>query len=362
MTAPKAVQMRIACGSPAAARTGVQRRPCGAVAPFAGRREGSENRRSHPLRQHSDDLRAEHGGHAESRRRDLAEETRAPRARRQKQAHRHDHSQAGPGKPSGNQGRIERQPMRMAAESGDVGDRRQQQRDRCDGPNRNRQSAGGKQSVSIDGRGEDQLKVRAPKQRAGEIRDRLAHDPWQHERGAAGENRRNPRRAVGPVFNADEPAGDRVGRDVERHEHERDQNRQSAAATTSRTSTLSARALRRKSCRTKRGKAAQSESGAESCGAPGLRGQIEEHRLQCRPARANAGAQLIERPLGDHLAARNDADSVRKPLSDLENMRGHDDRRAGPHAIRSEYPSPAGRRRRRGRSAARRASGAAAHG
>ena len=36
MPAPKAVQMRIACGSPAAARTGVQRRPCGGVAAFAG--------------------------------------------------------------------------------------------------------------------------------------------------------------------------------------------------------------------------------------------------------------------------------------------------------------------------------------
>ena len=81
--------------------------------------------------------------------------------------------------------------------------------------------------MSIDRRGEDQLEVRAPKQRAGEVRDRLADDPWKDERHAAGENRRDPRKAIGAVFNADEPAGDRVGCDVERHEHERDQNCQS---------------------------------------------------------------------------------------------------------------------------------------
>ena len=66
---------------------------------------------------------------------------------------------------------------------------------------------------------------------------------------------------------------------------------------------------------------------------PASRGQIEEHRLQRRAVRADAGAQLIERALGDHPAVRDDADSVREPLRDLENMRGHDDRRARPHAL-----------------------------
>ena len=100
--------------------------------------------------------------------------------------------------------------------------------DRCDGPDRNRQSAGGKQGVSVDGRSEDQLEVRAPEQRAGKVGDRLADDPGKDERGAAGENRRDPRDAVGTVLDADEPAGDRVGRDMERHEQKRDQNRQSS--------------------------------------------------------------------------------------------------------------------------------------
>ena len=114
--------------------------------------------------------------------------------------------------------------MRMAPESRDVGERRQQQADRGDGPDRNRQSAGGEQSVRIDGRGEDQLEVRAPEQHAGEIRDRLADDPGKHERDAAGENRRDPRGAVGAVFDADEPAGDRIGRDVERENKEGDES------------------------------------------------------------------------------------------------------------------------------------------
>jgi hypothetical protein len=117
--------------------------------------------------------------------------------------------------------------MRMAPQSGDVGERRQQQPYRGDGADRNRQGAGGKQAVSIDGRSEDQLEVRAPKQRAGEVRYRLANDPWNDERGAAGENRRDPRDAIGAVFNADEPACDRVSGDVEPHEQERDQSPQS---------------------------------------------------------------------------------------------------------------------------------------
>ena len=55
------------------------------------------------------------------------------------------------------------------------------------------------------------------------------------------------------------------------------------------------------------------------------------------------GAQLIERPLGDHPAVRDDADSVREPLGDLENMRGHDDGRAGAHAIRQNVLDLPGR-------------------
>ena len=98
--------------------------------------------------------------------------------------------------------------MRMAAQSRGVGERRQQEADRCDGPDRNRQSAGGEQSVSVDRGGEDQLKIRAPEQCPGEVRDRLADDPGKNERGAAGENRHDPGAAVGAVFNADEPACD----------------------------------------------------------------------------------------------------------------------------------------------------------
>ena len=138
MTTPKAVQIE---NRLRVARRRAHRGPEEAVRRRRGicrRREGRENRRSHPLGQHGDNLGAEHGGHADRCRRNLAEEARASRAGRQKQAHRHDHSQASAGKPSRNQGRIERQPMRMAAESGDVGDRRQQERDRCDGPDRNR--------------------------------------------------------------------------------------------------------------------------------------------------------------------------------------------------------------------------------
>src|ERR1700678_4438914 len=116
--------------------------------------------------------------------------------------------------------------MRMAPESSDVGEWRQHEPHRCDRPDRNRQGAGGKQSMRIDGRSENQLEVRAPKQSAGEIRYRLANDPRKDERGAAGEDRRDSHDAIGAVFNADEPTGDRVGGDVERREQERDQNRQ----------------------------------------------------------------------------------------------------------------------------------------
>ena len=91
--------------------------------------------------------------------------------------------------------------MGMAAQSGDIGERGQHEPHRCDGPDRNRQSAGGEQRVSIDGRGEDQLEIRAPEQRPGEIRNRLANDPWDDERGAAGENRHDALRAIGAVFN-----------------------------------------------------------------------------------------------------------------------------------------------------------------
>jgi hypothetical protein len=116
--------------------------------------------------------------------------------------------------------------MRMAPQSGDVGERRQQQPHRCDGPDRNRQGAGGEQRMRIDGRSEDQFEVRAPKESAGEVRDRLADDPREYERGAAGEDRRGSHDAIGAVFNIDEPTGDRVGGDMERHEEERDQSRQ----------------------------------------------------------------------------------------------------------------------------------------
>ena len=190
-------------------------------------REGREDRCAHALRQHGDDLRAKHDGRADRSRCDLAEEARAARPCRQEQAHRYNDPEARSREPGCQQGRIEREPMRMAAERGDVGERRQQETRRCDGADRNRQSAGGKHRVRIDGRSEDQLEVGAPKQRAGEVRDRLADDPWQDERRAAGENRRDPRNAIGAVFNADEPAGDRVGCNVEPHEHERDQSSQS---------------------------------------------------------------------------------------------------------------------------------------
>ena len=226
--APKAVQMRIACGSPAAARTGAHRRPCAAPAAFAG---GARVARIW--------VRIPSGSMATTWAPSTADTPTAVaaiwpnrRARRGPAAKNRPIAtitpKPVPASPAAKQGRIERQPMGMAPESGDVGDRRQQQRDRCDGPDRNRQSTGGEQRVSIDGRGEDQLEVRPPEQRAGEVRDRLAHDPWQDERGAAGENRRDPRNAVGTLFDLDEPAGDRVGRDVERHEHERNQSRQSA--------------------------------------------------------------------------------------------------------------------------------------
>jgi hypothetical protein len=80
--------------------------------------------------------------------------------------------------------------------------------------------------VRIDGRSEDQLEVRAPKQSAGKVRDRLADDPGKDERGAGGEDRHDSYDAIGAVFDADEPTGDRVGGDVERHEQERDQSRE----------------------------------------------------------------------------------------------------------------------------------------
>src|ERR1700733_8480437 len=116
--------------------------------------------------------------------------------------------------------------MRMAPESSDVGEWRQHEPHRCDRRDRNRQGAGGKQSMRINRRSENQLEVRAPKQSAGEIRYRLANDPRKDERGAAGEDRRDSRDAIGAVFDTDKPTGDRVGGDVERHEQERDQNRQ----------------------------------------------------------------------------------------------------------------------------------------
>jgi hypothetical protein len=210
------------------ARRRAHRRPENALAHARTicRRKGCEDRCAHALGQHGDNLRANHGGRAGCGRADLAEEARAARPRRQKQAHRHNDSQAGSGEPGCKQSRIEREPMRMAPQSGDVGERRQQQPHRRDGADRNRQGAGGKQIVSIDRGGEDQLEVRAPKQRAGEVRHRLGDDPWNDERGAGGENRRDPRKAVGAVFNADEPTSDRVGCDVERYEQERDQSRQ----------------------------------------------------------------------------------------------------------------------------------------
>ena len=158
--------------------------------------------------------------------------------------------------------------MRMAAQSGDIGERGQHEPDRCDGPDRNRQSAGGEERVSIDRRGEDQLEVRAPKERPGEIRDRLANDPWEDERDAAGENRRDARRAIGAVFNADKPAGDRVGCDVKPHEHERRSRIASLRSDNAPNIDASARALRRKSCRTKRGKAAKDQSTANHAARP----------------------------------------------------------------------------------------------
>jgi hypothetical protein len=81
--------------------------------------------------------------------------------------------------------------------------------------------------VRIGGRSEDQLEVRAPKQRAGKIRDRLGNDPRKNERGAAGEDRRDSHAPIGAVFNRDEPTGDRVGGDVERHEQKRDRSPES---------------------------------------------------------------------------------------------------------------------------------------
>src|ERR1700679_4309521 len=87
-------------------------------------------------------------------------------------------------------------------------------------------------------------------------------------------------------------------------------------------------ALRRKSCRTKRGKAAKDRMnrGITRLVAPArpnrgtrLGGQVGDHRLERAAARVNCGAQLIERPLGDHLAPRDDADSVREPPRVLEN-------------------------------------------
>ncbi len=116
--------------------------------------------------------------------------------------------------------------MRMAAQGRDIGERSQQEADRCDRPHRNRQSPGGEQSVSIDGGGEDQLKIRASEQRPGEVRDRLADDPGKNQRGSRGDNRHDSRGAVRSVFNAEEPARDRIGCGVQRHEHKDDENRE----------------------------------------------------------------------------------------------------------------------------------------
>ena len=109
------------------ARRRAHRRPQEALRRARGvcrRREGREDRRSHALGQHGDNLRPEHGGRADRCRRDLAEEARASRARRQKQAHRHNdrpsrsrraQRQSGPDRaPANADGRGERRRRRAA--------------------------------------------------------------------------------------------------------------------------------------------------------------------------------------------------------------------------------------------------------
>ena len=210
-----------------------------------------------------------------------------------------------------------------------------------------------------------EARINSRSERPNSVRVKSAIDwPMIQGRTSAtplGENRGDPRGAIGAVFNGDEPAGDRVGRDVERHEQESDQSAQSPQRQPAEHRSEAARA-QAQIVQDETRKGGKGPSTAESRGAPGRGGQIEEHRLERRAAGADAGAQLIERPLGDHPPMRDDADAVREPLGDLENMGGHDDRRARPHAICRGCPSPAAPRRRRGRSAARRASGAAAHG
>jgi hypothetical protein len=112
--------------------------------------------------QHGDDLGPERHGRAGRGRRDLAEEARAARPHPEKQAHGQNDGEAGSREPGCKQRKVEREPVRMAAERGGVGERRQQETDRSDGADCNRQGARVGQAMRVHGRGE----LRAPEQAA----------------------------------------------------------------------------------------------------------------------------------------------------------------------------------------------------
>ena len=212
------------------ARRRAHRRPQQALAnadAFRRRRKSREDRRAHTLGQHGDDLRPKHRRRADHGRRDLAKQARAARPDRQEEAHRQNDREARSREPGCKQSGIEREPMRMAPQSGDVGERRQQETHRCDGADRNRQGAGGKQAMRVGGRG----RINSRSERPNSVRVNSVIDwPTIHGMMSATPLARiavTRASAVGAVFDGDEPAGDRPSRGVERHEQEGDQDPQS---------------------------------------------------------------------------------------------------------------------------------------